>query len=47
LNKINEIADAYEEVTVCIDTSSSAKVISFTPKKEDYNIKCSETTDAQ
>ena len=47
LNKINEIADAYEEVTVCIDTDSSSEVISFTPKKEDYKIKCSETTDAQ
>ena len=47
LNEINEIADAYEEVTVCIDTSSSSKVISFTPKKEDYKIRCSETTDAQ
>ena len=47
LNEISEIADAYEEVTVCIDTSSSTEVMSFTPKKEDIKINCSETTDAQ
>lgn len=47
LNGINEIADAYEEVTVCIDADSSSNIISFTPNKEDIKIRCSETTDAQ
>ena len=40
LNGINEIADAYDEVSVCIDTESSSEIISYTPKKED-KIRCS------
>lgn len=46
LNKINEIADAYEEITICIDSDNSAKVISFTPNKEDKK-RCLDKIDAQ